>query len=256
VSEVRKASDVLLGLESSISLLVKEVQSQNLLLKIISNKLSDLLAQKPITVPKDVQPKITVEAVNTQSLNSLIPQIEPDRNIIVSAEDAIKIDNSPQGFRRTSRPETFAGDNSYLNKAPSMKEQPIKYPTQIPRPNGGAEVIVVPDVATQTTPPTPPAENKAGKNIGSVPVKQRVVDGTGKSIFMADVEVFDSNSNQSVVKSRTNGTGKWLASLPLGNYKIVIKKRDSMSKETKEVSQPLSIDGSVNPLELPVIVIK
>jgi hypothetical protein len=255
VTEVRKASDVLLGLESSIASLVKEVQSQNLLLKIISNKLSDLLAQK--TVEKGAPPKITVEAVNTQSLPPLMSQVEPERNIMISSEDALKVDNSPQGFRRTSRPETFAGDNAYLNKAPPMKEQPIKYPTQIPRPNGGAEVIVVPDVATQNAAVNLPVpEPRTTKNMGSVPVKQRVVDGTGKSIFMADVEVFDTETNQSVVKSRTNGTGKWLTSLPFGNYKVVIKKRDSMSKETKEVSQPITIDGSVNPLELPVIVIK
>lgn len=252
--EPRKASDVLLGLENSVSTLIKEVQSQNLLLKIISNKLSDLLNQKVVEPPK-----ITVEAVNTQSLTQpIVSHVDLERNIMVSSEDKLGVDTSPQGFRRTSRPETFSGDNSYLNKAPPMRDPAIKYPTQIPRPNGGAEVIVVPDIATQNSgvidAPQPP--KKSNVSGASVPVKQRIVDGSGKSVFLADVEVFNLESNQSVSKTRTNGTGKWSTSLPYGTYKVVVKKRDSMSKEAKEVSQNLVVDGSSNQIEMPVMIIK
>lgn len=242
----RKASDVLLELENSVANLTGLLQNQDMLLKVISNKLSELLS-KPSIGPAPVNlPKVTVEAVNTQSLDL-------EKNILVSPEDTLPQETSPSGFRRTSRPETFSGDNSYLNKAPPMKEKEIKYPTQIPRPSGGAEVIV-PEAVTQSKKTEPVAKKQ---NTGAaVPIKQRIVDASGKSVFLADVEIFNAESGESASKTRTNGTGKWMASLPLGNYKVVVRKRDSLSKDTKEVVQNIQIDGSINQVELPVMIIK
>ncbi|MEK6881631.1 MAG: carboxypeptidase-like regulatory domain-containing protein, partial [Nanoarchaeota archaeon] len=138
------------------------------------------------------------------------------------------------------------------NKAPPMREKEIKYPTQIPRPSGGAEVIV-PEAVTQSK----KVESSKKQNTGSaVPIKQRIVDASGKSVFLADVEIFNAESGESASKTRTNGTGKWVASLPLGNYRVVVRKRDSLSKDTKEIVQSVQIDGSLNQIELPVMIIK
>lgn len=250
--EPRKASDILLQLENTVSNLQKMVSAQDQLLKIISNKLGeilDILPERSLNAPK-----ISVEAVGEKPSNNnkIISNVNSEKNIFISAEDALKMDAAPQGFRRNSRPETFSGDGVYLNKPPVTQEYEIKFPTQVPRPNGGSEVVVIPD---NDVPPLASSPVKSSLNIVSIPVKQRVVDSSGKSIFLADVEIFDEN-NQSKAKTRTNGNGKWSASLPIGNYKIVIKKRDSLTKEGKEILQQVQIDGTKTPMELSVLIFK
>lgn len=258
--EPRKISDVVLSLEKDISSILKIVQSYDVLLKVISNKLNDLtqivnnlneiVKNNNISIPNS--PKISIEAVNTQALpTSVVSNIDMKKNVLISAEDTIPVENYPKGFRRTSRPETFSGDNAFLEKAPPMKDVEVKFPTQIPRPHGGSEVISKPVETIEVQP-----NNQAKNTTNSVPVKQRIVDGNGKSVFLADVEIINNDSNESVSKIRTNGTGNWMASLPLGNYRIIIKKRDKLTTEAKEVIQNIQIDGLVNPLRLDVLIIK
>jgi predicted phage tail protein len=91
---------------------------------------------------------------------------------------------------------------------------------------------------------------------GIVPVEQRVVDRNGKSVFLADVEIMDVSSGEQVSKSRTNGTGKWMAALPLGNYKVTVRKLESLTREKVEAIQTIKVDGTESPLKLPMVIIK
>src|SRR5574339_218463 len=210
--EPRKASEVLLELETKVDVLVGLVRSQDLTIKVLSNKLNSLMEK--LDKQPTAAPQIRVEAVNTTP-NPFheVPDPDPEKAIAIGAEFNLPVDDSPTGFRRTSRPETYAGDNAYLPPTPKVQEQ-VKFPTQIPRPTGQAEVIVpavnrqkgetFPPPAPKQATPAPPA------NTGnSIPVSQRVVDGNGKSAFLADVEITDLSTMQQVFKTRTNGTGKW-----------------------------------------------
>lgn len=255
--EPRKASEVLLDLESKVEVLIGMLKSQDLNIKVLSNKLNTVMEKlnKPIDASS---PKIMVEAVNTMPFTK-VPSPDPEKSIPVGADFNLPVENSPTGFRRTSRPETYSGDNSYLPQQP--KAQELRFPTQIPRPSGQTEVVVPTNINRQQGQPLPTQPPKTESTLvsnegNSIPVSQRVVDGNGKSVFLADVEVIDLTTMQPIFKTRTNGTGKWSAPLQAGEYRVNIRKRESLTKEKLEVAQDIRVDGSQSPLELSLMIIK
>lgn len=282
MTEPRKATDVLLDVESKVSALLDLVRSQDLVIKVLSNKLNDVIGR--LDKQQSGPPKIVVEAVQTaQPRANIVPPTfdqlpagEPERNIPVTAESKLPQSEAPQGFRRSSRPETYAGDNAILPRPDQEVRMPVQLP-KMPAPNppagrqpmqpppGRAEVTVPPAATKQsnkTAPepqampdmteeqPMPPAAR------GQVPVMQRCVDKNGKSIFLAPVEIVDLSTGQPIFKTRTNGTGKWMASLGIGAYRVTITKQASMNKEKLEAVQDIQVDGAQSPLELPMMIIK
>ena len=255
--ENRKATDVLLDLESKVEMLLQIIRSQDLNIKLLSNKLNiviEKIEKQPVTTPK-----IMVEAVNNipqtpvQQLNSI-----SDNQIPISADFSVPTETSPKGFRRTSRPETFSGDDMYLNREPERK-LPLQIPNsvvnKIPNKLSDNAEVIVNDTSFQERLPVEAEKPERSRNPNSVPVVQRIVDKNGKSVFLADVEIFDSTNNL-VSKTRTNGTGKWMSTLPLGPYKVFIRKRESLSKEKIEAVQNIEIDGMQSPLELQTMIIR
>lgn len=265
----RTASDVLLDLEKKLDVALNTIRTQELNIKIISNKLNSVLEalDKLSEAPK----KITVEAVNTTRPPMPISQfqqlsaLDPEKQIPISSESKLPQEDSPKGFRRTSRPETFAGDDAYLVK-PKAEVTP-KFPPQMPKPPPGRSVgdppvtkmaeVVVPSPKTQSK-QTSNRQQPRSQNViqNAIPVMQRVVNGSGNSLFLADVEIIDAATMQTVFKTRTNGTGKWMASLAVGNYAVIIRKMDPIAQETVETTQDIIVDGTVSPLELQAIIIK
>jgi hypothetical protein len=256
--EPRKASDVLLDLEAKIEVLLGLVRAQDLTIKVLSNKLNSVMEKmdKQGAAP----PKIMVEAVNTSPF-AQAPAPDPEKSIPVSSDFNLPVEEKPNGFRRTSRPETYSGDNAYLPQMPKAPEP--RFPTQNPRPSGQAEVIVPANINRQAGEkfPPPPQSQKTEppphvSSGSTIPVSQRVVDGNGKSAFLADVEITDLSTMQQVFKTRTNGTGKWSAPLPVGAYRVNIRKRESLTKEKLEAAQDVQVDGMTSPYELPLMIIK
>ena len=269
--EPRKATEVLVDLESKIDVLLDVVRAQDFNIKILSNKLNSVMEQLQKT--QAAPPKITVEAIQTPIgitpvTNPVQPPVtnpfvqmpvaDPDKSIPVAAEAKLPQDSSPQGFRRNSRPETYAGDNAYLPHA----EEGHRMPMQIPKPPPGrtGNDVVVPQPTKQKPPQQPQKQAEQTQSQptvrGNIPVIQRIVDRNNKSVFLADVEVTDLTTSQPVFKTRTNGTGKWMASLGIGAYRVVVRKRESVTKERVEAVQDIQVDGTQSPLELPVMIIK
>lgn len=272
----RNASDVLLDLEKKLDVALNLIRAQDLNIKIISNKLN--MVMETLEKKSATPPKIMVEAVNNTAHPS-IPQpppqafADPEKNIPISSEFNLPVENEPKGFRRTSRPETFQGDGSYLNKSPSIMtqqgESTTKFPVQIPKvgpnsppPGRVAEVVVPPAPKTngKAVPKQQVPKETTQVNNNSIPVMQRVVNGQGKSLFLADVEIIDLSTMQQAVKTRTNGTGKWMASLPVGAYRVIIRKLESLlpnqEKKMMEATQDIQVDGSTSPFELQTVIIK
>lgn len=262
----RKATDVLLDLETKLETALNIIKAQDLNMKLLSNKLN-MLIEKLDKQPNSFVPQknmFSAEAVQT----AVPPQFAPpppeaETQVPVYSEYKIPIEEAPTGFRRTSRPETFAGDNSYLNR--SAPQQPVQMPTQTPKPPPGRSLeseVIIPQQAMKqghVQPPSAPMETKVPqeqKNRGSIPVEQRVVDKNGKSVFLADVEIIDLTTGNQVCKTRTSGNGKWAAPLTMGNYRVTINKRESMSKQKIEVVQDITVDGSQSPLVLQMMIIK
>lgn len=301
--EPRKATDVLLDIETKVNALLDIVRSQDLVIKVLSNKLNDVMGK--LEKQAQAAPKFTVEAIQAPVIPppmppgfTQIPAGDPERNIPIAAESRLPETGSPQGFRRNSRPETFAGSKDHL----AEQEPPeMKMPVQIPKGPPGRQNPNMPppgrtqgDVVTAMVPPQAtanPRGNKGNKGVmggpepkgspfappgtpnpmmaqeqtsqqqtqhqqGNIPIMQRCVDMNGKSIFLADVEITDLSSGQPIFKTRTNGAGKWMASLGIGAYRVVVTKRASANKGMLEAVQDIQVDGSKSPLELPMVIIK
>lgn len=236
--EPRKASEIILSMENKIDTLLGIVRSLDLNIKILSNKLNQLSEKR-----EHAPPKITMEAVNTSSIartSTMNSIIDPEKNILIDPEKSLQLEDAPKGFRRTSRPETFAGDNSYLPRAkelpksevvvPDRNNAPIQSKTNVPQSNINSPVVIIPTM-------------------------QRVVNRNNKSIFLADVEITNLETKE-VKRIRTNGTGKWTAPLQTGSYRVVVKKQEAASSEALEVVQDIKIDGKTSPLELSILIIK
>lgn len=260
-NKTRKASDILLDLESKLDIALNIIRAQDLNIKILSNKLTALqeTVDKMNNIP--AVPKIVVEAVDSVLPPSLqmLPQQNTNKTIPISSELNLPVEHSPQGFRRTSRPETFAGDDSYLPQNSKYPPQIPKMPATVsgPKPPPGreleAEIIVPPTQKQKEVPSAPqPVSNIA---VNAVPVEQRVVNSYGRSLFLADVELTHLTTMESQ-KTRTNGSGKWMASLPLGPYKVVIRKYEPSTKSTLESTQEIRVDGTESPLQLQTVIIK
>jgi len=231
MTEPRKASEVILSLENKVDILLGLVRSLDLNIKVLSNKLNQLLAKQETS-----SPKIVVEAANV-ALPAL-SSFNSERDVLISPEDSSLMEVNPKGFRRTSRPETFSGDDIYLNR--ESKEAP-KAEAIVPRPKD--KPSNTPKSVPNTSPPA-----------SIVATMQRIIRG-GKSVFMADVEITNMTTGK-VEKSRTNAVGKWNAPLQPGGYRIVVRKQEIASKEKFEIEQNIQIDGKQSPLELPPLIVK
>lgn len=263
--EPRKASEVLLEIEHKLDQLMSIVRSQDQVIKILSNKLNTVISSLD---KQSAAPKIVVEAVNTTRAPAPMPMHVPgplsEREIPISAESRLPLEEAPSGFRRTSRPETFSGDDSYLRQNPKFPPQVPQMPAmgiQTPPPGRSVGEVVVPNkvskkIDTASIPKEAQPLDPGTAVLNAIPVQQRVVNSHGKSLFLADVEIIELSSMKTIVKTRTNGTGKWNASLGVGSYRIFIRKLDSVTKERLEVKQDITVDGQQSPLELAAVIIK
>jgi len=101
-TEERKATDILLDLESKVDSLTNLMRSYDLNLKILSNKINLLLNPE--------QPK-EIKSQNKPSVNAIV--ISPEDN-------RVPVETSPIGERRTSRPT--------IPSAPKIIKQEVKDP--------------------------------------------------------------------------------------------------------------------------------
>ena len=251
----RKASDVLLELEKKLDTALGIIRTQDLNIKIMSNKLNAILSVLEKQPAAAGPQKIIVETSHVARPPQVINPPDSERQVFITADNQLPVTNSPQGFRRTSRPETFSGDNAYLND-PSTAVAP-KFPTQIPKaPHGREAEVMVPPQSNRPAAPQKAKQTVTETPGNVVPVTQRVVNSQGKSLFLADVEVIDLTTMNKVCATRTNGTGKWTAPLPMGNYRISIRKVELSTKEKMEATQDIVVDGATSPLTLQTVIMK
>lgn len=169
--EPRKATDVLIDIEAKVNALLDLVQSQDLVIKVLSNKLNDVMSRldKQSAAPQ----RIVVEAVQTLPKPSNIPpgftQVpagDPDRVIPFAAEEALPQTNRPDGFRRNSRPETYAPK--------TVPQMPVQQP--VPEQKIGDEPFPERQMPMQM----PPGFNQQ-KNAGAAPPPGR---GPGSEVVV------------------------------------------------------------------------
>lgn len=264
----RTASDILLALEAKVDQLTSMVHAQDLNLRILSNKLNLLLEQmKQAPAPKPKENPYSVAADDGKMPDVLMNvRAAP---VKITQQDRLPMQDAPQSqaLRRTSRTEAPIGRTQTPPIAQKFQIQDPSPPDmsafkkQAPPPQRSPQSALTAPPMMEPAPAEEP-EFKAFENLSpqeelsnKVAVIQRVTDPTGKSIFLAEVEIFDENNNQ-VFKSRTNGVGKWQASLSVGTYKVRISKRESVTKQKIENYQTITIDGRISQLNLEQLIIQ
>ena len=246
MTDPRKATDVLLLIEAKLDTIFKGMQSQDFTSKVIAGKLSSLLEKidgilntpMPMVTPTNNRgnpPNITMEAVNTNAGSA-----HNTSNYVVS-ENNMSVESAPIGFRRTSRPESFQNVPAPAPKVERQSEDDYEFrPVEI-------EKLQQKLISGNFNPES---------DLPVISVIQRVVDKNGKSIFLGEVEIKNMQDNTLFGMFKTSGTGKWSANMPLGHYRVTIRKRESLTKEKIEVVQDITVDGSKSPMELSTLIIK
>jgi hypothetical protein len=227
MNTARKASDVLLELESSIEKILGYVHNMDMNIKTISNKLNALekmyssssgLHQQVETVRQN-QVREQAGEVKAQ-MPGLKPgvQIGPQRAVVAA----------PKG-QQVSTTEDSADDFVSVGDQLEVDTKPIGHRRGI-----------------RTEEPSQGSERKA-------PVQQRIIYPDGKNVCLANVEIFETNSKGEfnlLKKVRTNSAGKWAVALASGKYLISISKSGTSTKPNVEVSYSVDIPVSSVPLEL------
>jgi hypothetical protein len=227
-SKQRSAADILLALEAKVEQLMQMHRNLDLNMKILSNKFNQFI-NASLNVPNPVAPPPSAAL----PLNNLYPPaVEQPQEEFTEYNNSLSVETTPVGFRRTSRPETFDDGSTKNNKSTPSVSLPNMHSAQ----------------ETQSSTIHQSLNERK-------PVIQRVVDKNGKAIFMAEVEITNLQTNIVEVKTRTNGVGKWQASLSTGRYRVALKKQQSVGKEKVEILQELDINEST-PTELQVLIIK
>jgi hypothetical protein len=261
MSEPREATDVLISVENKLDTLLGLVRSHDLNLKILSNKINEMMNKMNEQPPP---PKIIVETVQTAPKPSMPPTftalpVDPERNIPIVAEHVIPQTDSPQGFRRNSRPETYANEKDEVQLPIQIPPAVINQQVKAPPGRSVSDVLVSPKPAPQQSirsePITMIEQPEPASIQGQIPVVQRCVDKNQKSIFLAEVEVINLESKDIVHKTRTNATGKWSGVFGNGKYRAIIRKRESLTKEKIEKTYDFQVDGTLSRLDLPVLII-
>lgn len=237
MSNDRSATDILLALEAKINNIESVINNLNFNIKILSNKISILENKMNL---KDSS-KVETPVVNAPSITT--------ESVFINSEDQIKVDLQPIGLRRNSRPETYSDQQVPIPKPNNVVIAPVKQTVEQP---SVKPIVPQKDLVIEYK-----EDDSATSPVileGSIPVQQRVLYKSGKTVFFADVEIFDKNADL-VLKTRTNGAGKWSAVFSPGDYDFKIKKIDTRTKEVLEVKNSFVIDGKKDKLILPDLTI-
>jgi len=217
--EPRKASDILLALETKVDTLTKLVYSYDMLLKLIADRTNKIYAYI------DELQKEYKEARDQKSEEDENEQDDP-KIIHVSNEHQITEAKEIIGQRRIQP----RADPNAIPPQPAILAVPNQQP--VPKPQQTQETI---------------------GNDKKVSVMQRVSDHTGKDLFLATVLISDENGNE-ITKAKTNAAGKWQCVLKPAKYVIKITKTDTATKKVLETTQKITIPSSNSTITLPVVI--
>lgn len=273
MDNTRKASEILLALETKVEQLINMVHAHDLNNRIISNKLNMILEQmKNSSQEKVIQSFLKENPYTISSTDGKMPDLllasrlnTPQQQVIKVSTDKLPLLEVPHSLRRNSRTEVPVEKQQITS--PSFNK---KIGFEDPAPPDMSQFKSKLPQQTVTTPTTPlpiEADESVEQDFQAFPnpllspnlnnkvaVIQRVVEKNNKSVFLADVEVLDE-ANNLIFKTRTNGVGKWQASLPVGIYKVRLSKRESVTKQKIEKYQNISVDGKLSQVNLEPLII-
>lgn len=220
MSEDRKATDVLLQIESKVDELLSYIKADNLANKIILERLRivteslEKLSLKPSSVSvsdSGKKPNLSVSADFTKPTTNVGSEQQQQKQL----SDKISVTTLSLKDKIKKAMDDAKEDTSSL-EFPAAKEQSKEKNTDKP-----------------------------------ISVQQKITDVEGSNLFMANVEIFDLN-DVLIKKTKTNQTGKWLAQLPVGTYNVAVTKVGANNKPSINVKYSIEITNENSNLELPI----
>jgi hypothetical protein len=216
----RNASDVILSLETKIDQLLNIVISQDLIIKNLSNKHNEIIRR----------------------LDSLAnrPTVVSSEPLVQTAKIPTPPDNSP-AYRRGGR-----------DLIPTPAQQPPAQTQNV------SQAVPQPEIVVPMQPPVVPTDEPdtfIEEGPQKFPVTQKIVNDKKKPIFPVGVEIFNE-AGQIYAKVKTNVTGKWMAQLPIGGYRIVTTALLVDQPGPRTNTQLITVDGKKSPQQLPELVVK
>jgi len=251
----RKASDIILELESKINSLTKLIESMDFNLKLISNKLNKLVA----TTDNNKLHKVSAYVSEQPPITNKFEELKK------SQSEEFEIDKTPNGQRRVSRPtqNNFSGpiqvplsnsvkfvsnsDNSdeefkgFKSNVKTINKDNLKKPVN-------ENVNPAKEVKVET--------QKEVVNDGNlIKVSQRVFNEHGKAEFFADVSIQQLPSLDKIKGTRTTGTGLWSVMIPQGIYRVSIKTKQPVVGSSRINSFDINLDGTKKEIDLDKLII-
>lgn len=140
---------------------------------------------------------------------------------------------------------TTANANSPFKASSDLKEKLKKAMEQAQ----DDELADVPEVATRMEGKRRNLRTHGTAQLRQIPVEQRITYADGKTVYMASVSVSEMDGTF-VTKTNTNQTGKWLAALPPGDYRVKVTKAGTQVKPKVEMDYQITIPNQDSRVEL------
>jgi len=167
-------------------------------------------------------------------LNKVMPKPPQVANVSTVQKTSIPIEGSQKNIKNTVPVE---------QKRPSIVAIPAVDSPVTELTDEITEETVAKGMRRDLRAPVDPKKNK------KITVSQQLLMPDGKVIFMAGVQITDSNGKQ-LKAMRTNTAGKWMAPLEPGDYSVHVVKRQQ-DKLPIDLRYNITIPQSDTPLELP-----
>lgn len=225
-SDKRTATEILLSIETKLTMLEKRIQNSENLLKIQLGRLNSVLSggtapsNPPLPPPNPPPQKTEPAVINKENFDN-----RPRTNKI--SEMASKY-----GINIEENTENNSIENKFVAK--QVKDSNID-------PDDLVEAPIRGNVRGQ----------RGNKSKGSKSSVSQVLLKEETPLFLANVEVFDHNGVL-INQTRTNTKGRWLMALTPGDYQVQVIKRypPDSGKSPLDYKYQISVPPSDKPLEL------
>jgi len=246
IDNKRTATDILLDIESKLSILERRQQNSENLLKILLGRINQMMAGVPAPALPETQsvPQVQMKSpsIPAPSNRIQVPATTPEPVGRVINKD--NFESRP----KTSKFSDMAAAHGVDIDEPSqvIEEKFVGKPGALPPDPSGDDMVEAPARGNSRGQRGP--KNTAGPKSS---ISQVLKSENDSPLFLANIEVFDE-SGTLINQTRTNTKGRWLMALAPGDYQVHVLKRfpPDSGKKPVDTTYQISIPPSDKPMEL------
>lgn len=222
MTEEKKATEVIQEIKAEVDEILSYIKNMDFKYNLILNQLNKLVSfqSSPTTIEKIVERDLS-------------------RNIIKST-------NSPTVEASDVNFPEYQPKKSQFDQASNLKSKLSLALEQAQKDQDESDKI---EVAAHQDGKRRNLRQHSEAQIRQIPTQQRITYADGKAVYMAGVEIFDTDEKL-INQTKTNHIGKWLAPLSPGTYLIKVTKGSSALKPKVELSYQVTIPNQDSTVDL------